>query len=91
MFNHYGSIMVAVVPTLTLKNLPADVHRRLKSRAARHGRSLNGEAIACLRAAVTIEAIDVAALVAKAREHRAAAGTRLTDQQVRTLKRHGRA
>ncbi|HSN92996.1 MAG TPA: YmdB family metallophosphoesterase, partial [Anaeromyxobacteraceae bacterium] len=46
------------MPTLTLKGLPADVHRRLKARAARHGRSLNVEAIACLRAALEqIEAL----------------------------------
>lgn len=64
------------MPTLTLKGLPADVHRRLKARAARHGRSLNVEAIACLRAAVSVEAVDVGALLARARAHRERSGGR---------------
>ena len=34
--------------TITLKNVPDDLHRRLKERAARNGRSLNREAIRCL-------------------------------------------
>ena len=82
----YGS----AVPTLTLKGLPAEVHRRLKERAARQGRSLNGEAIACLRAAVTAEAVDVDDLLARARAHREATRLRLCDDDVRVLKREGR-
>jgi len=82
----YGS----TVPTLTLKGLPAEVHRRLKERAARHGRSLNGEAIACLRAAVTAEVVDVDDLLARARAHRQAIRQRLRDNDVRVLKREGR-
>lgn len=77
------------VPTITLKGLPADVHRRLKARAARHGRSLNGEAIACLRAAVSIEPVDVDALLARARAHREGVA-RATDEEVRAMKREGR-
>jgi plasmid stability protein len=79
-----------MVSTLTLKNLPADVHRQLKARAARHGRSLNLEAIACLRAAVSVGPLDVDALLVRAREHRAAASARLTEGEVRALKRQGR-
>jgi Plasmid stability protein len=37
---------------LVIKNLPDDVHERLKRRAARNHRSLTGEAIALLEAAV---------------------------------------
>ena len=35
--------------TLTLKNIPEDVYRRLKLSAEAHRRSLNSEAIVCLR------------------------------------------
>ena len=38
--------------TLTLKNVPDDLHRRLKSRAERNHRSLNREAIRCLEESV---------------------------------------
>jgi plasmid stability protein len=34
--------------TITLKNVPEDVHAALKERARRHKRSLNQEAIFCL-------------------------------------------
>ena len=40
------------MPTITLKNVPDELHRRLKERAERHHRSLNREAIRCLEAAV---------------------------------------
>ena len=39
--------------TLTLKNIPDDLHRRLRERAARNRRSLDDEALACLEAALT--------------------------------------
>ncbi|MEL6614587.1 MAG: Arc family DNA-binding protein [Bacteroidota bacterium] len=38
--------------TLTLKNVPDDLHRRLKERAARNHRSLNREVIHALERAV---------------------------------------
>ncbi len=34
--------------TLTLKNVPEKLHKRLKENAALHRRSLNSEAIVCL-------------------------------------------
>jgi plasmid stability protein len=38
----------AVATTLTLKNIPDDVYKRLKAAAESHRRSLNSEAIVCL-------------------------------------------
>lgn len=35
--------------TITLKNIPADLHRELKKRAEEHHRSLNKEIIATLK------------------------------------------
>lgn len=40
----------AMAKTLTLKNLPDELHARLVAAARRHRRSLNGEAIVCLEA-----------------------------------------
>ena len=34
--------------TLTLKNVPEKLHKRLKESAAQHRRSINSEAICCL-------------------------------------------
>lgn len=82
--------MVPWMPSLTLKGLPADLHRRLKERAARSGRSLNAEVLACLQAAVGAERVDVEELLAKARALRRLARGRLTDAEVTRMKREGR-
>jgi plasmid stability protein len=34
--------------TLTIKNVPRDLYKQLKKRAAEHRRSMNGEVIVCL-------------------------------------------
>ena len=36
------------MPNLTIKNLPREVHERLKRQAARHRRSLNQEVVVIL-------------------------------------------
>jgi len=41
------------VATITLKNIPADLHRQLKKRAEEHHRSLNKEIIATLKSATS--------------------------------------
>jgi antitoxin FitA len=79
-----------MVSTLTLKGIPAALHRRLKARAALHGRSLNGEVLACLQAAVGAERVDVEALLARARELRREVAGRLGETEVARLKRQGR-
>jgi plasmid stability protein len=78
------------VPTLTLKNLPASLHRRLKVRARANRRSLNAEAIACLQAAVAAERVDVDAFLARARLLRARVKGTLTDEDLARLKAEGR-
>ena len=42
--------------TITLKNIPDDVYKRLKLSADTHRRSLNGEAIVCLEAVLLMVA-----------------------------------
>ena len=80
--------------TVTLKDLPADLHRKLKARAERNGRSLNREVIECLEASFRAERVDVEGLLERARRVRAeiAATTdaRITRREVDRLKRQGR-
>lgn len=78
------------MPTLTLKNIPAALHRRLKVRADLHSRSLNSEVIACLQAAVEPERIDAAQIGARARLLRSRISGKLTDVTLGQLKRRGR-
>jgi plasmid stability protein len=78
--------------TLTIKNVPEPLVRRLKARATLHRRSLNREVIACLEALAQAAPVDPDALLARVREvRRAPAGGRLNDRTLERLKSAGRA
>ena len=51
--------------TITLKNLPRDLHKSLSDRAKKNHRSLNGEILATLQASVDV-GVDVAGILAEA-------------------------
>jgi len=57
--------------TLTLKNVPDEVYRRLKAAAEAHRRSLNSEAIVCLESVLIPSRVAVADRLAAARAMRA--------------------
>ena len=79
---------------ITLKALPASLHRALKSRAARHKRSLNQEVIAVLEEAVApSRPVDVEGLIAEARRFRASLspGFSVRPETIEAFKREGRA
>ena len=58
---HNGSVQTV---TLSVKNVPRDVARRLKTRAARNHRSLQGELLAILSEACQVTTVtDLAKLV----------------------------
>lgn len=85
------------MPTLTIKNLPDDLYRQLKTRAAANRRSLNSEILTCLEQALTLQHIDAAE--ARARLARADAVRvglerpglhRLTETAIRSAKSSGR-
>ncbi len=73
------------MPGFVIKDLPNDLHRRLKAQAARHRRSMTQEALALLEQA----------LVARAAPAKAAPPFRgrfaLTDKFLDQAKRKGRA
>ncbi len=76
--------------TITLKDVPAAVHRTLKSRAKAHGRSLNKEIITTLEGTLHGARIDAAAVGRHARAVRETLGVYLTQQDLTTLKHAGR-
>jgi plasmid stability protein len=81
------------MPTITLKNVPDELHRRLKERAERHHRSLNREAIRCLEEAVADERIEEQALLARIRANRARMverGVWLTEESLLDATEEGR-
>jgi plasmid stability protein len=79
------------VPSITLKNIPADLHRKLKKRAKEHHRSLNREIIATLQGAANQSLrIEPAALIREARAIRKKFKREISPAQIRTWIRHGR-
>ncbi|MBI2813077.1 MAG: Arc family DNA-binding protein [Opitutae bacterium] len=79
------------MPAITLKSLPASLHRSLKSRAARHKRSLNQEVIAVLEEAVApSRRVDVEAMIERTRRLRESIKLQLTPEQIDAFKREGR-
>jgi len=76
--------------TITLKNVPDELHQRLKERAKRHRRSMNGEAIACLEQVLGAQETDPEEILRRAREFRSRVGFRLTHEQFKRFKEMGR-
>ena len=76
---------------LSLKNVPADLHRKLKQRAREHHRSLNGEIIASLQEAVAPQRFDAEEAARRLRGLRARyRGRPPSDREVAAFKAEGR-
>ena len=92
---HYGCMMQlneeSGMPTLTLKNLPDELHQRLKARAAVHRRSLNSEAIVCLEEALGRTRPTAEEILAIARRLRRGFRGYVTDRDIKAAKDWGRA
>ncbi len=76
--------------TITLKDIPQNVHKALKQRAKRNGRSLNREVLAILVSSVMPRMVDVDAYLVEIRQHREILPGRLTDDLLEEAKRTGR-
>jgi len=77
--------------SITLKNIPEDLHRELKKRAKEHHRSLNNEVIATLRSAASgTYRLDPANLEESVRQARALFRRPITAREIDRWKREGR-
>jgi len=77
--------------TLTIKNIPEPLVKRLKKQAAAHRRSLNFEVISYLEEMTHSVPIDADSLLARARSiRRTPKGVRLTDRLLHEFKVAGR-
>ena len=73
--------------TLTIKNIPEPLVKRLKQRAAAHRRSLNFEVISYLEQMTPSTPIDAESLLARARAvRRIPKGVRLNDRLLRDFR-----
>ena len=77
--------------TITLKNIPADLHRELKKRAEEHHRSLNKEVLATLRN-VTNQSrrVEPAELIREARTARKKFKRQVRPAEIKAWIRRGR-
>ena len=79
------------MPTITIKDIPDALYRRLKKRAALHSRSLNREIIVCLEQTTNLPTIDPATWLAEAdRLRERLALPSLTESRLRRAKVVGR-
>jgi plasmid stability protein len=77
--------------TLTIKNIPDAIVRRLKTQAAQHRRSLNSEVIHMLDASTRVTPVDVEEELARIRARRPIPDSvRITTRQLNAWKRAGR-
>ena len=76
--------------TVTVKDLPDKLHRKLKARAVQHRRSLNSEIIAVLEAAASARKLDPDDLLTRAAALRSRVGGQLTDSDLAALRGAGR-
>lgn len=76
--------------TITVKDLPEKLHRKLKARALQQHRSLNSEIIALLEAAAAPQKLDPDVLLARAASLRRQVAGRLTDSDLAILRNAGR-
>jgi len=79
------------VATITLKNIPAELHRELKKRAEEHHRSLNKEILATLKSAISgTVRFDPAKLEESVRRARSLFRRPITAREIDRWKREGR-
>jgi plasmid stability protein len=77
--------------TITLKNIPADLHRKLKKRADENQRSLNKEIISTLQSATgKAQRVDIEALLREARVARSKFTREIKASEIDAWKRAGR-
>ena len=85
--NQPGEIMGA---NFTLKNIPQDLFDKVRERAGRNHRSINGEIIAVLETATASRRVPVDEILARARALRERTHGVLTDDLIDQAKREGR-
>ncbi len=79
------------MPTITIKNVPEDLFKRLKQLAEANRRSISSEIIACIEQAVFSKPIDPQLLLVKARQLRKmTAHYRISEETFKRAKNAGR-
>jgi plasmid stability protein len=79
------------MPSITVKNIPPDLYRRLKRAAAMNRRSINSEILVCVERALRSRKIAPKMVLVTARKLRAkTSGHPITDDEITQAKATGR-
>ena len=79
------------MPTITVKNIPADIYEKLKNSAEASHRSINSEIIACIERAVRSQQINPDLLLSNARKLRTKTSSHpISDNEFNQAKSTGR-
>ena len=76
--------------TITIKNIPDDIYRKVRDRAEAHDRSISGEIIACLEKSVTTSQLTPEEILNRARTLRSKAKGSLSSKEVSEAIKNGR-
>jgi plasmid stability protein len=76
--------------TITIKNIPDELHEALKKKASLQRRSLNNEIIACLEASLRSLPVDLDSFLYKTQVLREQVSGRLSNKDLKILKNEGR-
>ncbi len=76
--------------TITIKNVPINIHKSLKNIARFNRRSLNNEIIYCLEKYTTFSKINSKQLIIKARNTREKISHLISDSDIKEAKNEGR-
>jgi plasmid stability protein len=76
--------------SITVKDLPRELHEKLKLSAKQRRRSLNAEVIARLEQSIEPQRVNVQELIERARRFRSTLTFEATDEEINEWKRQGR-
>lgn len=79
------------MPSVTIKNMPDSIYKKLKTRAKNNHRSINGEIISVLAHEVNEGDLNVEEFLRQAEEIRKKINISVTDEELIAYKNEGRA
>lgn len=79
------------MPSITIKNIPEPVYKKLKEQAEAHHRSMNSEIIACLEKIVEPNRVSSEEVLYQARSMREKVKGKLSDEEIQKAIDEGRA
>ncbi len=78
------------MPSITIKNIPDKIYKKLKTKAERNKRSLNNEILNCLESSVENRRVNVEGLIKRARMLRVGVNFVIKNEEINRLKQNGR-